>query len=334
MVAVAQLVELQFVVLAVAGSSPVGHPGPSGHNVVGRSWCSLHCRLATAPLAQWQSNGLLIRRFWVRLPGGAPQNTSFGCSTAPTSTTRSSPPSSSSAPLPGCAGANSPAYAAIGSVSTAGNSSSTRRSTTPAGSWSRSRPSPNDAAPSASTTPPPPCSANTSPIWTNERRCSGSPSQRTRSSSASIPHATCPCDHCCARRCGWIMGRPSRLVGLPLDAGVLLERLRCPLRPTPPPSPERVLSFRRPPAAVPRLIGGDALCALRCPRPRRRSAPGPKGLSVGSHRHMATRILQNDTAERDTECNAARSKQREDTLERDSVSWPAPGTAFRHRRSS
>ena len=71
MVAVAQLVELQFVVLAVAGSSPVGHPGPSGHNVVGRSWCSLHCRLATAPLAQWQSNGLLIRRFWVRLPGGA-----------------------------------------------------------------------------------------------------------------------------------------------------------------------------------------------------------------------------------------------------------------------
>ena len=24
-----------------------------------------------APLAQWQSNGLLIRRFWVRIPGGA-----------------------------------------------------------------------------------------------------------------------------------------------------------------------------------------------------------------------------------------------------------------------
>src|SRR5206468_9375839 len=27
-----------------------------------------------APLAQWQSNGLLIRRFWVRIPGGAPPN--------------------------------------------------------------------------------------------------------------------------------------------------------------------------------------------------------------------------------------------------------------------
>ena len=27
-----------------------------------------------APLAQWQSNGLLIRRFWVRIPGGAPHS--------------------------------------------------------------------------------------------------------------------------------------------------------------------------------------------------------------------------------------------------------------------
>src|SRR3712207_2955250 len=27
-----------------------------------------------APLAQRQSNGLLIRRFWVRIPGGAHQN--------------------------------------------------------------------------------------------------------------------------------------------------------------------------------------------------------------------------------------------------------------------
>ena len=46
--------------------------GPSGPRVVGR-WCgSLHCRTATsAPLAQWQSNGLLIRRFRVRVPGGA-----------------------------------------------------------------------------------------------------------------------------------------------------------------------------------------------------------------------------------------------------------------------
>ena len=29
-------------------------------------------RSPQAPLAQWQSNGLLIRRFWVRIPGGAP----------------------------------------------------------------------------------------------------------------------------------------------------------------------------------------------------------------------------------------------------------------------
>src|SRR3954453_15436978 len=28
---------------------------------------------ALAPLAQWQSNGLLIRRFWVRIPEGALQ---------------------------------------------------------------------------------------------------------------------------------------------------------------------------------------------------------------------------------------------------------------------
>jgi hypothetical protein len=34
-----------------------------------------------APLAQWQSNGLLIRRFWVRIPGGVP-----GPSAAPLAT--------------------------------------------------------------------------------------------------------------------------------------------------------------------------------------------------------------------------------------------------------
>ena len=32
----------------------------------------VHSLLRYAPLAQWQSNGLLIRRFWVRIPGGAP----------------------------------------------------------------------------------------------------------------------------------------------------------------------------------------------------------------------------------------------------------------------
>ena len=35
-------------------------------------------RLATAPLAQRQSNGLLIRRFWVRIPGGAPRPPAAG----------------------------------------------------------------------------------------------------------------------------------------------------------------------------------------------------------------------------------------------------------------
>lgn len=34
MVGVAQLVELQIVVLAVAGSSPVAHPSLSGHRVI------------------------------------------------------------------------------------------------------------------------------------------------------------------------------------------------------------------------------------------------------------------------------------------------------------
>ena len=45
-------------------------------------------RHTKAPLAQWQSNGLLIRRFWVRIPGGARLRTSsqvsghLECSTA------------------------------------------------------------------------------------------------------------------------------------------------------------------------------------------------------------------------------------------------------------
>src|SRR3954466_16047885 len=73
MVAVVQLVERQFVVLDVAGSSPVGHP----NRAVGGTQVPLHCSgpgfcPGDAPLAQRQSNGLLIRRFWVRNPGGAP----------------------------------------------------------------------------------------------------------------------------------------------------------------------------------------------------------------------------------------------------------------------
>src|SRR3954447_12822603 len=75
MVAVVQLVERQFVVLDVAGSSPVGHP----NRTVGGTQVPLHCSgpgfcLGDAPLAQRQSNGLLIRRFWVRNPGGAPRS--------------------------------------------------------------------------------------------------------------------------------------------------------------------------------------------------------------------------------------------------------------------
>jgi hypothetical protein len=70
MVAVAQLVEPQVVILVVGGSSPLGYPksqSSGGGNPVAS-------RLSReAPLAQWQSNGLLIRRFWVRLPGGAQQ---------------------------------------------------------------------------------------------------------------------------------------------------------------------------------------------------------------------------------------------------------------------
>ena len=57
--------ERQVVALEVGGSSPLGHPTGDGRD---------HRRLALAPLAQWQSNGLLIRRFWVRIPGGALAN--------------------------------------------------------------------------------------------------------------------------------------------------------------------------------------------------------------------------------------------------------------------
>jgi hypothetical protein len=72
------------VALEVGGSSPLGHPtgavarspekappGPCGARLVAcpEQKSRSHRR---APLAQRQSNGLLIRRFRVRIPGGAP----------------------------------------------------------------------------------------------------------------------------------------------------------------------------------------------------------------------------------------------------------------------
>ncbi len=73
MVAVAQSVERQVVVLDVAGSNPVGHPSREWLPVLLGSGAP-HGEIA--PLAQRQSNGLLIRRFWVRIPGGAPHHRS------------------------------------------------------------------------------------------------------------------------------------------------------------------------------------------------------------------------------------------------------------------
>ena len=52
--------------LKAGGSSPLDHPNK--HRACG---CKVVCLVGLAPLAQWQSNGLLIRRFWVRIPGGA-----------------------------------------------------------------------------------------------------------------------------------------------------------------------------------------------------------------------------------------------------------------------
>jgi len=52
------------VVLGVGGSSPLGHPKPEGPVA----------RLRRASSSIWQSNGLLIRRFGVRIPGGPPAN--------------------------------------------------------------------------------------------------------------------------------------------------------------------------------------------------------------------------------------------------------------------
>ncbi len=77
-------------VLRVAGSSPVGHPNQSCVSFLGATHDSGSIEAMVrasgishplshtlgrpnAPLAQRQSNGLLIRRFWVRNPGGAPE---------------------------------------------------------------------------------------------------------------------------------------------------------------------------------------------------------------------------------------------------------------------
>ncbi len=64
-------------VAEVGGSSPLGHPlaprlRPGGLLFpLGRAPTGIRYA-RSAPLAQWQSNGLLIRRFRVRIPGGAP----------------------------------------------------------------------------------------------------------------------------------------------------------------------------------------------------------------------------------------------------------------------
>ena len=75
--------------LEVGGSSPLGHPIQSIKawpafqyellvNSLNCVKVLLSCDLKfLAPLAQWQSNGLLIRRFWVRIPGGAPGQSAF-----------------------------------------------------------------------------------------------------------------------------------------------------------------------------------------------------------------------------------------------------------------
>ena len=80
--------------LEVGGSSPLGHPtcvkvlhvwdniavGPAG--AFRKLIDPAQGRIA-APLAQWQSNGLLIRRFWVRIPGGAPSSDSLDSTALP-----------------------------------------------------------------------------------------------------------------------------------------------------------------------------------------------------------------------------------------------------------
>src|SRR5882757_9848181 len=60
--------------------SRVRAPSVTPIDQFGGTQVPLHCSgpgfgLGDAPLAQRQSNGLLIRRFWVRNPGGAPRST-------------------------------------------------------------------------------------------------------------------------------------------------------------------------------------------------------------------------------------------------------------------
>ena len=68
--------ERQVVALEAGGSSPLSHPMDDGGHPLRRVAAVAHTASAVvdcttrAPLAQWQSNGLLIRRFWVRIPGG------------------------------------------------------------------------------------------------------------------------------------------------------------------------------------------------------------------------------------------------------------------------
>ena len=76
MVAVAQLVRAP-----VCGTGGRGFETPRSPHASaepgGPSLAALRVRLLfhlAAPLAQRQSNGLLIRRFWVRIPGGAPRS--------------------------------------------------------------------------------------------------------------------------------------------------------------------------------------------------------------------------------------------------------------------
>jgi hypothetical protein len=60
------------VVLEAGGSSPLGHPTDSAVIAI--------ARLNRASSSIWQSNGLLIRRFGVRVPGGPPTNALVRCS--------------------------------------------------------------------------------------------------------------------------------------------------------------------------------------------------------------------------------------------------------------
>ena len=65
--------EHQVVVLGVGGSNPLGHP-KFGRSA--RKRAAGRIALGRASSSIWQSNGLLIRRFGVRVPGGPPTRAS------------------------------------------------------------------------------------------------------------------------------------------------------------------------------------------------------------------------------------------------------------------